>query len=77
MRTLDGSALEVAAALRDDVAADYVYMYPPRQAYRPVAAEQLDAAVVQSLARGDALKLPFRTSRGLFLPPPLGVRGGL
>jgi oxygen-independent coproporphyrinogen-3 oxidase len=57
VRMLETSAVEIAAQLRDDITADYVYMYPPRQAYRPVPAAQLDAAVSRSLARDEALNL--------------------
>jgi oxygen-independent coproporphyrinogen-3 oxidase len=57
MRTLDATAVDIAAAIGDDITADYVYMYPPRQAYREVSSEELDPAVVRSLERGGTLNL--------------------
>jgi oxygen-independent coproporphyrinogen III oxidase len=41
----------------DDVRADYVYMYPPRQAYRPLDPMMMKGLVVQSLLLENELNL--------------------
>jgi oxygen-independent coproporphyrinogen III oxidase len=52
MKLLAGNPREVnlKQLIRDQVQGDYVYMYPPRQAYRPMAPATLETAVQQSLA---------------------------
>src|SRR3954465_4607171 len=53
MRTLSmsGTRPELERLLAQSVAVDYVYMYPPRQAYGPVDEHELEAAIAASLAR--------------------------
>jgi oxygen-independent coproporphyrinogen III oxidase len=55
--TTDGSRAELEAMLAARPPADYVYMYPPRQAYRPVAERQMAAAIERSLRREGPLDL--------------------
>src|SRR3954469_22905644 len=59
MRVFD--PLEAGASVHElverGVVADYVYMYPPRQAYGPVDPEQLEPAITRSLERATTLDL--------------------
>ncbi len=59
MRTLltSGTRAELERLLAEPAVADYVYMYPPRQAYGPVDREELDAAIERSLARSGPVDL--------------------
>src|SRR4051794_35165609 len=59
MRTLltSGTRAELERLLAWSVAADYVYMYPPRQAYGPVDEHELEAAIAASLARPGPIDL--------------------
>ena len=57
MRILEAGHPALGSPLREDVAADYVYTYPPRQAYRKVPERALDQAVARSLRRADPLNL--------------------
>ena len=59
MRTLatSGTQAELERLLAEPAAADYVYMYPPRQAYGPVDGNELDIAIARSLARPGAFDL--------------------
>lgn len=59
MRTVPFTDFEVdlARSLSEEVTADYVYMYPPRQAYAPVASVAMETAIDSSLARSDPLNL--------------------
>ncbi len=57
MRILEAGHPALESPLREDVAADYAYTYPPRQAYRPVPERALDQAVVRSLRRAEPLNL--------------------
>src|SRR5438045_571604 len=50
---------ELEQLISTNCRADYVYMYPPRQAYRPTGAGLLDSAVMQSLRRPVQLNLYF------------------
>jgi oxygen-independent coproporphyrinogen-3 oxidase len=53
MRTLvtSGTPDELRQLLAEPAGADYVYMYPPRQAYGPVDPDELEVAIARSLAR--------------------------
>ncbi len=59
MRTLAtvGTSAELERLIKDDVAVDYVYAYPPRQAYGPVAGDKLAAAISRSLSRPGGVDL--------------------
>lgn len=59
MRTLHISALDTSldVALDSAARADYVYMYPPRQAYRPLDDRQGRALAAQSLSRPGQINL--------------------
>jgi oxygen-independent coproporphyrinogen-3 oxidase len=62
MRLIDPLATtspDLARLLDEHARADYVYMYPPRQAYRPVPAATLDEVVAGSLARRGPVNLYF------------------
>ncbi len=60
MRLLETTGADaLATALDDEARVDYVYSYPPRQAYRPVPEPLLDEAVRASLARDAPLNLYF------------------
>src|SRR5690348_14727886 len=43
-------AVDVEALIRDAVQGDYIYMYPPRQAYAPLSPELLTGSIERSLA---------------------------
>jgi oxygen-independent coproporphyrinogen III oxidase len=55
----EGTARELQRLMSNHDRADYVYMYPPRQAYRPVDAGLLGKAVESSLIRKGQLNLYF------------------
>jgi oxygen-independent coproporphyrinogen III oxidase len=59
MRTVrtGGSREELRSVLARRPPADYVYAYPPRQAYRPVRPEDLRSATERSLAGADSVDL--------------------
>lgn len=59
MRTLrtGGSRDDLASILARRPPVDYVYAYPPRQAYRPIDPENLRLAVEHSLASADSIDL--------------------
>ena len=58
MRLLDTEERQdLAAAIEAHAPADYVYMYPPRQAYRPVDADALSRLVSASLSTASSLDL--------------------
>lgn len=61
MRTIElqAEARPLLRAIQAEVRADYVYSYPPRQAYRPVPDDALARAVQVSLARPGPLNLYF------------------
>ena len=61
MRILDarGAKGNLARLLDEHARADYVYMYPPRQAYRRLASSDLDRIVTGSLARPGPVNLYF------------------
>lgn len=54
-----GTTGNLERLLDDHNRADYVYMYPPRQAYRPLPAAALDRRVADSLARPRPVNLYF------------------
>lgn len=43
------SQFSVGDAIRNDIQGDYIYMYPPRQAYRPMNSNQMADAIEESL----------------------------
>ena len=55
----EGSREELARQIASNIRADYVYMYPPRQAYRPLAPALLTPAVTKSLDNATNLNLYF------------------
>lgn len=55
----DRSRDELARQLADELTADYVYMYPPRQAYRPIDLLAVPNRISDSLDRSNALNLYF------------------
>jgi oxygen-independent coproporphyrinogen-3 oxidase len=59
MRTLatSGTRVELERLLGQPATADYVYMYPPRQAYGPANGDELEVAITRSLARQGAIDL--------------------
>lgn len=59
MRTLStgGTRAELEKLLAERPAIDYVYMYPPRQAYHAVEDNELEAAIERSLKRPDPVDL--------------------
>lgn len=57
MRMIEAAANVAGELLSDSLRADYVYMYPPRQAYRPIAADVAQRAVASSLARDAPLNV--------------------
>lgn len=50
---------DLARLLDTNARADYVYMYPPRQAYRPLPQSELDRLVTDSLNRAGPVNLYF------------------
>lgn len=61
MRLIDPSEAvsSLSGLLEQQARADYVYMYPPRQAYRPLPPPVLDRVVAKSLARPGPVNLYF------------------
>lgn len=57
MRILKTPQLSSRELVSDKLRADYVYMYPPRQAYRPLENEVMAEAAAQSLRRPGPLNL--------------------
>jgi oxygen-independent coproporphyrinogen-3 oxidase len=49
VHAIDDGANSMSALVVEHAVADYVYMYPPRQAYRPVDQAELGAAIGRSL----------------------------
>lgn len=57
--SLDGTRDQLEDLISASARADYVYMYPPRQCYRPLARTVLDPLVETSLGREGPLNLYF------------------
>jgi oxygen-independent coproporphyrinogen III oxidase len=57
MRILDAAPETIPQLVSDLVRADYVYMYPPRQAYRPLPQQETAAVITANLLRSAPLNL--------------------
>jgi oxygen-independent coproporphyrinogen-3 oxidase len=59
VKLLSASPAELERHIAEEVAGDYVYMYPPRQAYRPFGEAELAPLLAESLRRFESVDLYF------------------